>query len=66
MVYTIPLLVEEKISSRAKELIKKLDNFVEVGNFSSLIKIFNYLKYFIVKLTKFKCFIKLWRMNVFQ
>lgn len=35
MGYTIPSLVEEKISSRAKELIKKLDNFVEVSNFSS-------------------------------
>ncbi|GBC08077.1 hypothetical protein RclHR1_00790027 [Rhizophagus clarus] len=29
MVYTIPPLIEEKISPYAKELIKKLDNFVE-------------------------------------
>ncbi|CAG8560379.1 3979_t:CDS:2 [Funneliformis caledonium] len=29
MVYIIPSLIEEKISPRAKELIKKLDNFVE-------------------------------------
>jgi len=32
MVYNIPSLIEEKISPRAKELIKKLDNFVEVGS----------------------------------
>jgi hypothetical protein len=38
MVYTIPSLIEERISPHAKELIKKLDNFVEVGNFSSQLK----------------------------